>query len=324
MKRLIVQIYLILALVITASADVQLNAHTVISFASAEQGQEILGRKDDFINRLSPFDRAARLKTDQDVSEKDFLDFIRTNVLSWDKNERIKVEDSLKGIFPELKKFPLKFPEKIYLIKTTGNEEGNTAYTRANAIVIPQKELHSLTDNLEKILAHEFFHILTRNNPRYRENLYSIIGFKSCNEISIPDKLKQIKITNPDAPVNNHYIEVTINGDVVPVVPILLSRAPRYDPQVGGEFFKYLVFQLLLIKKDADKQFKPVYSGQQPLIVDLDKVSGYLEQVGSNTHYIIHPEEILADNFALIITREQNIPSPEILDKMKDLLSKKV
>jgi hypothetical protein len=44
--------------------------------------------------------------------------------------------------------------------------------------------------------------------------------------------------------------------------------------------------------------------------------------VGRNTQYIIHPEEILADNFALLVLGETSIPSPVILEKMKDALGK--
>ena len=38
-------------------------------FATADQGRRQLTTVDEFVRRLSPFDRAARLKTDRDVSE---------------------------------------------------------------------------------------------------------------------------------------------------------------------------------------------------------------------------------------------------------------
>jgi hypothetical protein len=52
-------------------------------------------------------------------------------------------------------------------------------------------------------------------------------------------------------------------------------------------------------------------------------VSGFYEQVGRNTQYIIHPEEILADNFAMLVMGDQNVPSPEILKKLQDVLTEK-
>ena len=48
-----------------------------------------------------------------------------------------------------------------------------------------------------------------------------------------------------------------------------------------------------------------------------------MEQVGNNTDYIIHPEEILADNFALLVLGEHNMPSPEIPQKMREILLRK-
>jgi hypothetical protein len=58
-------------------------------------------------------------------------------------------------------------------------------------------------------------------------------------------------------------------------------------------------------------------------LVAAQEVSGFVEQVGQNTDYVIHPEEILADNFALLVIGQQNVPSPEILHKMKAILTRK-
>jgi len=43
--------------------------------------------------------------------------------------------------------------------------------------------------------------------------------------------------------------------------------------------------------------------------------------VGENTDYIIHPDEILADNCVLLITHAQNVKTPLLLEKMKELLN---
>src|SRR5215813_1939283 len=51
----------------------QLRKGCAVRFASVDEGAEILGRKDDFIQHLSAFDRAARMKTDRSVSEDEFL-----------------------------------------------------------------------------------------------------------------------------------------------------------------------------------------------------------------------------------------------------------
>ena len=48
-------------------------------------------------------------------------------------------------------------------------------------------------------------------------------------------------------------------------------------------------------------------------------MSGFFDQVGTNSQYIIHPEEILADNFALLVTGDGKIRLPEVLSRMTDI-----
>ena len=79
-----------------------------------------------------------------------------------------------------------------------------------------------------------------------------------------------------------------------------------------------------LVEKDSDSaNLKAVFDGSSPKIVGMERVSGFMEQVGGNTDYIIHPEEILADNFALLVLNEHNVASPEILQKMREVLLRK-
>jgi hypothetical protein len=209
------------------------------------------------------------------------------------------------------------------MIKTTGAEEGNAAYTRRTAIVIPKAELAKSEKELEKMICHELFHILSRKNPELRERLYEAIGFTECDEIELPRELASRKITNPDAPRNDHFIRLAIAGQQCVTIPVLLSTAEAYNVERGGEFFEYLDFQFLVMEKGAKpRRLKIFYENSMPKLVGLQEVSGFFEQVGQNTQYIIHPEEILADNFALLILKEENVPSPEILQKMMTILRK--
>ena len=68
---------LALSLASRANADVNLREGCAVRFASVNEGAEILGRKDEFIQRLSTFDRAARMKTDRSISEVEFLKFVK-------------------------------------------------------------------------------------------------------------------------------------------------------------------------------------------------------------------------------------------------------
>jgi hypothetical protein len=93
--------------------DVQLGNKTVIRFASASEGSKILIMKDDFIRRLSPFDRAARLKVDRPVSEEEFLNFIARNTSDWTKEDIETVQASVEKLRPLLRQFPLPLPSMI-------------------------------------------------------------------------------------------------------------------------------------------------------------------------------------------------------------------
>lgn len=264
------------------------------------------------------------MKIDRSVSEGELLAFIGRNTLDWTSEEMQAVQAAIEAIQPLLRDLPLPLPPTVHLIKTTGAEEGNAAYTRGTAIVLPKRELGKSQESLQRVICHELFHILSRQNPELREKLYKIIGFTKCNEVKLTPGIELRKITNPDAPRNDHFIRVEIDGRESLAVPILLSSAEVYDVKRGGEFFEYLQFQFLVVEKsDGSQTFKAVYEGSSPKLVGMQHVSGFMEQVGRNTDYIIHPEEILADNFALLVLNKHDVASPEILRKMRELLMRK-
>jgi hypothetical protein len=306
-----------------ASADVPFGG-TTVHFATQSEGRAILTAKDEFIQRLGPFDRSARVKTDKPVSEEEFLQFVGRNVIDWATEETQTLQAAVEAIHQLLGDLPLSLPRPIQFIKTTGAEEGNAAYTRGTAIVLPKSELSKSKEDLKKLICHELFHILSRQNPELREKLYAIIGFAKCNEIELSPELQRRKITNPDAPRNDHHIRLKLDDRESLFVPILLSRTETYDVKRGGEFFEYLQFQFLMVEKEAGSaNFKAVFDGTSPRLVGMERTSGFMEQVGQNTQYIIHPEEILADNFAILVLGEQKVPSPDILRKMREVLLRK-
>lgn len=51
-------------------------------------------------------------------------------------------------------------------------------------------------------------------------------------------------------------------------------------------------------------------------------VSNYLSLIGENTDYIIHAEEVLADNFVLLVTNSKNIKTKKVVSNMKNILKK--
>jgi hypothetical protein len=297
---------------------------TTFVFATVEEGKKILTARDEFVQALSPFDRAARVKTDKDVSEEAFLAFVGQSVLDWTDAEKKQMAAALDVVKEGLGRYPLPLPKTVYLVKTTGQEEGNAAYTRDNAIVLPKSDVAPGRPSNPRVLYHELFHILSRANPDLRERLYKAIGFEKCSEVTFPESLKSHKITNPDGPRNDHSITVQVAGESVWVVPVLFSQVERYDPNRGGEFFNYMQCRFLEVARDANSPaIKPRPAGEEPRMISQNRMSGFFEQIGRNTQYTIHPDEILADNFASLMMQDRNVRSPEILKKMETILSGK-
>jgi hypothetical protein len=56
------------------------------------------------------------------------------------------------------------------------------------------------------------------------------------------------------------------------------------------------------------------------VLFEPSQVPGFSEQVGQNTKYIIHPEEILADNFVFLLNGRINLPSPRVVESMGRIL----
>jgi hypothetical protein len=286
-------------------------------FLDAAAGSAELSRRDPFIRSLSPFDRSARLKTAREVSEEEFIAFIGAEALDWSAEERARLSARLQAVRPRLSRYRLDLPPSIKLVKTTGREEGNTPYTRGETIFIPRDFVASQPDDrLEHILIHEAFHLLSRRNRELRFALYALIGFRPCSPV-LPPELEAVRITNPDAPEAEACVELDGGGRRAARLPVLLSRTERYDELRQGEFFDYLQFRLLELEPDGRAARDEAGS---PRLSSVAALPSYLQAIGGNTDYIIHPEEVMAENFVLLVQGRTDVPSPAILRGMAALL----
>lgn len=314
------RVQLVLAFLFALGTTFCANGQDLV-FASVPTAKSILSAKDAFTSRMSQFDRSARLKTNREVPEAEFLEFASSSALKWELSEINIIRTAYENILPAIAHIQLPLPKSIYIIKTTGREEGNATYTRENAIIFPKRELYLSESEIQRILAHELFHIASRKNPKLSRQLYETIGFHYCGEVILPPKLEKIKITNPDAPKNDYCINLRLGTERIVGIPILLSRSQKYDPSRGGEFFDYLKLAYLLVEPNSSSTPpRVIYNGKEPKLVRLNEVSGFFEQVGQNTDYIIHPEEILADNFALLMVGSNRIRSPGVLKRIQFVL----
>ena len=302
------------------AVEVPLHGNSVIRFADVDEGIRTLTERDRFVASLSPFDRQVRLKSAKEVPEDVFLEFVGQQVVAWEAEQIEKLAPIVSAVRKKLASFKLDFPKTVLLIQTTGREESGAAYCRGNAVVLPRNMVRRAEKSLERILTHELFHILSSHNPELRKRLYAIVGFSPCTEIRLPASLRARKITNPDAPVCEHYAELQHGDSTVKVAPILFSSRDRYDASRGGSLFQYLTFRLMVVEQDGDK-WMPAEEDGEPVLLEASDVPAFSEKIGRNTSYIIHPEEVLAENFVLLVNNKTDVPTPRIVAEMRSALS---
>jgi len=305
-----------------APATVELRKGTVLRFATAKEARSILGAKDEFIDRLSEFERSVMLKSVQPVSTGEFLTFVAAQAEDWTESEMERMSPLIQSVGAKIHWMTVSLPEEVLLIKTSENVEGGNPHTRSNAVILPRAVSNVPDEVLEKIILHELFHVLSRYHPELRESLYSIVGFRMCKEIELPASLHSRRITNPDAPSINVAIEVEFENRQLLVAPILLSSVTSVAEAMNLPFpVGFLDFRLLEIQEVGDR-CSPKLSQGEPILHMLTDVKGYIEKTGQNTQYIIHPEEILADNFVLVANAAKSIPSERIVKELQGVLAR--
>lgn len=306
--------------------SVPLGGERVLRFAAAEEGAAVLGAEDEFTRRLSPYDRQARVRVARPVEDAEYRAFAARAPLDWTAAETRRIRAALDGLAGRLALLPL--PEEVLLVKTTGDEEGGAAYTRGGAVMLPRAVLASPPAALRRLLCHELFHVASRHDPVLRGALYAAIGFEPCGEVALPGDLESRRLTNPDAPTADHCIRVTLEGVERRMVPVLYSRTAEYDAAAGRPFFATMEFRLLAIDLAGDPpRGVAVLDGDgRPILAKPEEVAGFFEQAGRNTSYLIHPEEILADNVALALAGRGDpaprgsVPSPDVLARIEGVI----
>ena len=318
--RQMTNLLLLAPLLLAASPEVPLHGDTVIRFASVDEGRALLATPDDFTKQLGPLELQIRLRTDKPVTADDYIRHVLPEVVPW-SDEQVRV---LSGVIASLraKLAPLKIslPPTVHLIQTTGQDESGAAYTRGQAIVLPQNKLSGRAAGIESLLAHELFHVLSRHDAEQREKLYAIIGFTPCGDVALPESIAARRITNPDAPRIDYAIRVKLKDEELPAAPILLADLQRYDPARPVTLFDVWQLQLLGLEKH-NGAWRPLVRDGAPVVFGASDNASYRVQIGGNTEYIIHPDEILADNFRHLLLRTKDLQSPHIVAAMRKVFT---
>ena len=148
------------------------------------------------------------------------------------------------------------------------------------------------------LLAHEVFHGLSRTDPLLRDELYALLGFKTVDGFEYPAELEDRRVSNPDSFEYQHTLTVQSGSGNVDVTPVIQFLLPLNEVIQLPNFFDALDIVLLSVdagtgeaRRDANGALIKYNFGN----------TNWIPLMLRNSSFIIHPEEILADNFATLM-----------------------
>ena len=101
-------------------------------------------------------------------------------------------------------------------------------------------------------------------------------------------------MTNPDAYGLGHYVRLGERA----VVPLLTCPLPLADVLERTSVLGVVRAMLLEIDPDAETVVRE--AGGAPVLIDPQETE-WSRRIARNSKYTIHPEEVLADNLALLV-----------------------
>ena len=299
------------------------QANIAHRYASKAEGQELLLSNEEYYAGFSQNDLDYKMQK-KGASMEEYKAFAAEQVEDFTQEEITAVD----GIFDEMGKtlaengYKLPPLDEIVLIKTTMAEEcGASAYTHGTQIYISgaalKKYLFDVPDGkmdsfMRYIFWHEVFHCLTRCNPDFRAQAYKLIHFTVREEdYPLPPSVFEYHISNPDVEHHNSFATFVINGQNIDCFTDFV--ATRHFEREGDSFFDCSTTALVPVD-GSDVYYTP------------EQAENFDEVFGTNTDYVIDPEECMADNFGYALAYGMNgpngngYPNPEIIEGIIEML----
>ncbi len=300
------------------TTEIQLSGINKVQILDSVAASKAIIRDDleHFFDKITAVDAAIQMKKTYPVTApkdevlSDYKGFLQGDVSTFTKEESEFIVKAMNNAFNLCQNVSDKFfPEEILLIKSHGLAYGeDTYYTRENCIIIPKQALAKRNyEEFMKVLLHEISHVVTRTRPSIKTQLYALIGFKKmANPLIINDSLKERLLTNPDG-VEQSWATTLTTADKKSVfaIPLLYARNNVWLP-TNPDFFDNMGWNYFEIEPSADaKSLVVVTRGDQQQSTLDTKGINEMFQKNYNTQYIIHPDEIIADNFSILMLSEK-------------------
>lgn len=277
---------------------------TLVRLASASEGRAILAAEDDFTRALGSFDRSFRMRTSAPVDDPALRHFLGEQAVDFTAEEAAAWEEAIAVVARGVQGMGSVLPPEVLVVKTTGREERDHAYTRANAIVLPASRVRNLRgERAVRLLAHELFHVASRASPALRDGTYALLGFAPIGPITPPLELDNKRMTNPDAHALGHYVRLGERA----VIPLLTCPRPLADVLEQTSVLGLARVTLLEIDPDAGTIVRDAEGA--PVLVEAQSTE-WSKRIARNSEYTIHPEEVLADNLSLLVRRRLGATTP--------------
>ncbi|EJX00590.1 hypothetical protein EVA_11308 [gut metagenome] len=283
-----------------------------------EEAQALLGTDDAFTRGWSEFDILSRLQKTSGT-KAELIAFKQGEVRAWTQEEKELIWQDMLALNQIIRKegYRLPLPEEVVLVKSTMKDEGDAGgYTQANWIALSAGWIKRASEKGRRtLLLHELSHILTRNSVDYKCDLYAALGFSIApGGMEYPAELLKTRISNPDIAAYDSYGPFTVKGGKVEQCAMYLY-ADR--PYARGAFFEYV--KVAFVPYGPDMKAKRDADGKL-IVYGMEDIEDFAQRVGKNTDYIIHPEEILAENFVLAFLDTPGVPTPELKDRVRKVL----
>ena len=311
----------------------------IILLDSAKAAESIvIDATDNIFKQMTEADMCIQMKknypaeTFKSQISSDYADFLQKDVANFSPDEVSYVKDIMKDVFYYCGKIDNTiFPAKINIIKTKGKHYGDGVYyTRENCIIVPADVLKSKgKEEFFSTMIHEVFHVYSRNHPEKREKLYALIGFQKLEgNLILGEPLKSRVLLNPDGVDFRYYINLQISPDKeIKAIPIIYSNEQTYKKSKPN-FFNYLKFELFEINTTKTHITEVVSKKDGSSTLNMKNLPDFWRQIRENTQYIIHPDEILADNFMFLVKEQKDKSTTEkftadgknLLEEIKNII----
>lgn len=203
------------------------------------------------------------------------------------------------------------------------NFKGMTAFTTSTRIYANMNKLCSAeSEHSTKTFWHELWHIISRNNPQLRKQMYGLIGFHVLDkEIDIPAEVRAHILCNPDVERHDSYATFTINGKKTDCMLMLYAEEDEYD-EFFTNFQRYVAtkdgYWLLALDSETHRPYKNEKG--EYAVYNCREVSDFSDVMSGNTGYNDDPEECMADNFAYAMMNNTELPNQKLLEEIRQLL----